>query len=288
MWDTNSAHQGDDNYLVSVSDLMIGLLFVFIIMLMAFALNYRQAENLSQTEADKQRLEQQRLIEQTEALRRERLRLENEKQRLEHAVERLTDNQVVRRDLLREIQETLSQHGLRVLIDEEQGILRLPEALLFASGEARFSPAGRQAVQQLAVVLGLILPCYSQAEAEVHAEVCPDGRIDPRLEAVLIEGHTDDRPIRTSEFRDNWQLASARALHTFQTLSAHVPLLDELKNTQGHALLSVSAYAERRPVAPHGSEEGRRHNRRIDLRFLMAAPSPEMVDAVENRMLRGY
>ena len=34
----------DDSYLASVSDLMVGMLFVFIIMLMGFALSYRSAE----------------------------------------------------------------------------------------------------------------------------------------------------------------------------------------------------------------------------------------------------
>ncbi len=40
---TRQMHE-EDNYLASVSDLMVGLLFVFIIMLMAFALNLRTAE----------------------------------------------------------------------------------------------------------------------------------------------------------------------------------------------------------------------------------------------------
>ena len=44
----------DEGYLASVSDLMVGMLFVFIIVLMGFALNYRSAEGLAQ--ADRSRL----------------------------------------------------------------------------------------------------------------------------------------------------------------------------------------------------------------------------------------
>ena len=39
---TRQLHE-EDNYLASVSDLMVGLLFVFIIILMAFALNLRSS-----------------------------------------------------------------------------------------------------------------------------------------------------------------------------------------------------------------------------------------------------
>ena len=38
----------DESYLVSVSDLMVGLLFLFIIILMAFALNFRSAEDAAE------------------------------------------------------------------------------------------------------------------------------------------------------------------------------------------------------------------------------------------------
>jgi hypothetical protein len=34
----------DESYFISMTDLMVGLLFIFIIMLMVFALQYREAE----------------------------------------------------------------------------------------------------------------------------------------------------------------------------------------------------------------------------------------------------
>jgi chemotaxis protein MotB len=37
----------DESYFVSMTDLMVGMLFIFIIMLMAFALNLRRSINLS-------------------------------------------------------------------------------------------------------------------------------------------------------------------------------------------------------------------------------------------------
>ncbi|MEY3219011.1 MAG: hypothetical protein RIT27_368 [Pseudomonadota bacterium] len=272
----------EENYLASLSDLMIGLLFIFIIILMGFALHYRQAswEQVQQnqrltSETDAQRLEKQKLQAETNAQRLE-------KQRLEKVITRLTDNDSVRRDLLNDIEKILSAKGLRVLVDEQNGVLRLPEALLFNSGEADFRPEGVQAMQQVAAALLEILPCYSLSPPDFRAH-CPKNS-EARLEAVLIEGHTDNKPIKTNQFQDNWALATARALHTFQALNHYAPVLETLKNPQQQALLSVSAYEARRPVANQETEENRRQNRRIDLRFLMASPPPELMEKAKSSL----
>ncbi len=39
-----SLYDGDESYFVSMTDLMVGMLFIFIIMLMAFTLNLRNAQ----------------------------------------------------------------------------------------------------------------------------------------------------------------------------------------------------------------------------------------------------
>jgi flagellar motor protein MotB len=93
-----------------------------------------------------------------------------------------------------------------------------------------------------------------------------------RIEALLIEGHTDNVPLRpNSRFRDNWQLSAARAIATYDELSAR-SLVDLARNDRGETLIGVGGYGEERPVASNETEDGRWANRRIDLRFLMAAP----------------
>jgi len=319
----------DEGYLASLSDLMVGLLFIFIIILMAFALNYRQAETVTnqetmrlveeteariaeqlrleqeteaqqqektrllkqtialQAETTEQRLEKLRLMEETAAQIQEKRRLRQEKQELEKIIERLTNNDTVRQQMLREIQYDLAKRGIRVFIDEKNGILRLPEELLFDSGAASFRPAGQQAISQLAQVLIQILPCYSVASAILQQNCrtttgLPDTQA--RLEAVFIEGHTDDRPIKTNEFADNWVLASTRALNTYKALVTAKPALESLQNPQQQALLSVSAYEARRPVATQATAEERRKNRRIDMRFIMASPPPTLVEQAQQRL----
>ena len=110
----------------------------------------------------------------------------------------------------------LRERAVEVVLDPENGIVRLPEALLFDTGEAVLQPRGVRALRELAAVLALTLPCYSRAPASQQID-CPI-RPKPLLEAVLVEGHTDDRPISTSTFADNWALASARAINTYKAL----------------------------------------------------------------------
>ena len=234
---------GDDSYLASLSDLIIGVLFVFIILLMAFALNYKAA----QTDAD-----------------------DREKD-LKEQNERLSDAQKDRKALLEHIKQTLKAQGIPVEIDAENGILRLPEALLFDSGRAEFRAGGAAALKVVATNLATILPCYaSNSMAGVDCQ-----QRNPRkrqLEAIFIEGHTDNIPINNASFRDNWDLSVARAKRTYLELTKETQSLETMLNERKEPLLSFSAYAERRPVATSDSDEARRKNRRIDLRFIMAIP----------------
>jgi chemotaxis protein MotB len=72
--------------------------------------------------------------------------------------------------------------------------------------------------------------------------------------AVLVEGHTDDRPIRTAQFPSNWELSAARA-------ASVVHVLTESGVPGGQ--VTVVGFAEFRPVAPNDSAAGRNANRRV-------------------------
>ncbi len=284
-----SREPGEDSYLASVSDLLVGLLFVFIIMLMAFALNFRSAEQEAKTvkrdleaELAEVAAERDRIRAQRERLAAERDELLAQQNALQELVARFAERQVVRAEMLQRVAGMLAARDVRVALEPEKGILRLPEELLFPSGRAEFTAEGRRALRELAAVLARVLPCYALAPAGTEAS-CPAGS-RPVLESVLIEGHTDDLPIHAGPYRDNWELGAARGVNTFKTLVEYEPLLDRFRNGRGEALLGVSSYADRRPVSWSHTTDARRLNRRIDIRFLLAAPSPEELAAVRREM----
>lgn len=249
----NESRSDEQGYLASVSDLMATLLFIFIITLMAFVINLHEATtSAAQKEEDS---------------KKEIIALRNIQREL-------TDARSIRQSLLEDVKQDLMQKGLKVEIDVDKGLLHVPEKILFPSGQANFAPGGEESLQLLGAILAQHLPCYSGTKDE-PSEICASKKSTPgRLEAVLVEGHTDNVPIRTAQYMDNWQLSAARSLVTFRYLMQKQPLLETLRNANGEHFFGVSAYGETRGVRENTSDEGRQANRRIDLRFVLAAPRP--------------
>ena len=76
---------------------------------------------------------------------------------------------------------------------------------------------------------------------------------------VRVEGHTDDRPIRSAVFRSNWELSAARAASVVHLLT---------DNGVAARRLSVVAHAEQLPIRENDTDAGRTANRRVVLRVL--------------------
>jgi chemotaxis protein MotB len=74
--------------------------------------------------------------------------------------------------------------------------------------------------------------------------------------SIRVEGHTCDLPVGAgSEFKDNWQLSTGRALSVLHELAARgIP--PERMAAVGHG--------EFHPVAPNDTEANRRKNRRVE------------------------
>ncbi len=81
---------------------------------------------------------------------------------------------------------------------------------------------------------------------------------------IIVEGHTDDEPIRTSRFPSNWDLSAARATKIVRYLNSRgkIPA----------SRFTVVAYADQRPAHPNTSEENRAKNRRIEILLGGAGP----------------
>ena len=223
----------EESYFISMADMMVGLLFVFIILLLYFALQFRQT---------------------TDAL--------------------AGANQT-RTLILKTLEKQLKDRGLKVTIDTDTGVLRLPEDVLFDKGQSVLTPQGRAAVGIVATEMAKVLPCYTFGVP--RSAGCPSS--PHRIDALFVEGHTDKDPMAGA--KDNLDLSVERATNTYRALKATEPLLAEMRNLpagEGEPLpiLSVSGYGPDRPVDPGDSDAAKAKNRRIDLRFLMVTPrAPE-------------
>jgi len=110
----------------------------------------------------------------------------------------------------------------------------LEEKLLFKSGSDVVDPKGKEALKSLANVLNST----------------NDFTVD-------IEGHTDDVPIKTQRYKDNWDLSTARASSIVRILTKEYGF-DE-------ARITASGKGEFHPVNLNTSVEGRAGNRRTEI-----------------------
>ncbi|VAW15236.1 MotB-like protein Atu3746 [hydrothermal vent metagenome] len=103
----------------------------------------------------------------------------------------------------------------------------------------------------------------AQGLAEMHklaaAIIQLEYEIPPEINWVLrVDGHTDQRPINTFQFKSNWELSSARAISVVQFL---------IGKGVNPAHLIAAGFGEYQPIDPRNTLEAFRKNRRIELKL---------------------
>jgi chemotaxis protein MotB len=125
------------------------------------------------------------------------------------------------------VQVNLTDKGLHVTITD---------SVMFASGSAMLVGVSKELLRRIRAVLG------------------------SDVESVVVEGHTDDRPIQTLQFPSNWELSAARA-------SSVVRFLLEEENELSPARYLAVGYGEFHPVDTNQTAAGRSRNRRVEILF---------------------
>lgn len=121
--------------------------------------------------------------------------------------------------------------------------------ILFPSGAAEFSSAAEPVLDKLAEVL------------------------KPFPNPIRVEGHTDNRPIKTAAFPSNWELSAARAasvVHQFTKAG-----IDPMR-------LEIVGFGEMHPRDSNDTPEGRNANRRVAVLVLEEVSPGETMTARAN------
>ena len=124
----------------------------------------------------------------------------------------------------------------------------MSDKLLFESGSAQVNKQGKEALGKLAEVL--------KKQHDID---------------VFLEGHTDNKPIKTVQFKDNWDLSVVRATSVVRILTKDygVNPLQILPCGRGEFM----------PVDNNESVEGRAHNRRTEI--IMAPKLDKLMDILK-------
>ena len=174
------------------------------------------------------------------------------------------------------------QNAMQALIDAKLVTVRrenmwleieINTDILFPSGAGEFAPTAAPVLDKLAEVL------------------------KPFPNPIRVEGHTDDRPIRTTAFPSNWELSAARAASVVHQFTRQG--IDPLR-------LEIVGFGEFHPRQTNDTNEGRNANRRVVVLVLeevaagasvtarttdqtpqTAAPGVDLADgsSAENRLL---
>jgi chemotaxis protein MotB len=112
-------------------------------------------------------------------------------------------------------------------------VISLREAAFFGSGDNGVAPGSLPILAKIAAV------------------------IQPLTNSMRLEGYTDSVPIHNSRFRNNWELSAARSIAMLEVMRDRFQVPP--------ARMAVAGYAENAPADTNETEEGRAHNRRVDL-----------------------
>ena len=138
----------------------------------------------------------------------------------------------VAKDIM-EVMAPLIEQGKVRVIETSRGVsIEINDSILFSPGQALLQPPLVKAMQGIAEVLA------------------------PTDFPVIIEGHTDNVPIRNAQFPSNWELSAVRAT-TVLRLFADAGVAAER--------LTAIGYADTRPVEPNLLADGRARNRRVTI-----------------------
>jgi chemotaxis protein MotB len=134
---------------------------------------------------------------------------------------------------LARFRDLIDARTLKVTLSEGRMVLQLPTDVLFDSGSAKLSVAGRSAIAQVTSILKEV----------------------PRRR-YQVEGHTDNVPIHNAHYASNWELAAARGLGVVRAM---------VEGGVDAVFMSAASFGEFHPVSANGHEEGRQANRRIEI-----------------------
>ncbi len=196
-----------------------------------------QYEGYKQMTEDQKAALMAQLDEQSTELDQKDQALQLRAQRLRALQERLEQQQQIVNDLRKTVEDALvnfNAEDLSVEVKNGKVYVSLSDKLLFPSGSAKINAEGEKAIAKV---------------AEVLLE-------NPRIN-INIMGHTDDVPINTTRFPDNWELSTARA-------TSITRLLTDKYNVPG-VRLTASGSSKYSPVAPNETKEGRAKNRRTEI-----------------------
>ncbi len=153
--------------------------------------------------------------------------------------------------LAEKLSQEIKDKQIKLKMMEKGLVITFLTDVLFDSGKSTIKTEAMPGIDKVAVVLN---------------ENVPDLKVG-------IEGHTDNEPIKHSQWRSNWELSTSRALSVLHYLIDDKGISPER--------LSAIGYGEYRPVVSNDTKEGCRFNRRVEVVIMPRVIKVKEVDQSE-------
>jgi chemotaxis protein MotB len=140
------------------------------------------------------------------------------------------------RELTDKLRLMIDAGQLQVAVRSGRMVVEMPAEVMFASGSAELAEAGKIPLSQVAGELA---------------------KLGDRK--FMVAGHTDNQPLKSARYRNNWELSTARAVTVTEFM-----VLAGLKATN----LVAAGYGQHDPIVPNNSAKNRQKNRRIEIVLL--------------------
>lgn len=268
--------KNNSHYTLCTTDLMMGLLFIFIILLVDFMIKLKE--------------EGPGVV----------IRKSFEERKI----------------LLERLSQQMKKEGIQVEVDQKNGVLKLKNFYYFKKGNYRLNEKGKKSFKKIRNIFSELICYSDLKNKETKKRlnlICENSKTRQHcqnrlsrwqtqwqkkcdkknkyglLDTVLIEGHADSTPIggsiRLDEFIDsNLELATHRSLSVFKFLlnyqeqtrevSESGNYLYALINRNNKPLFGVSSFGNLRRNTSNRqpSSQSQKKDRRIDFRFIMSRP----------------
>ncbi|MCX6625159.1 MAG: OmpA family protein [Acidobacteria bacterium] len=240
-------HENHERWLVSYAD-FITLLFAFFVVMFASSRSDKGKASLM-AESVRRALDEGHVAAAISGVLGGTPR-KNGKGNLESATAPKSVNATTREGTLAELLPSLNVLSVELKREIELGQMDVqlkPRGLVITLRQAAFFPSGEDTIEP---------NTFGSIEKVAAA-------IKKLPNPVRLEGHTDAQPIHTSRYRSNWDLSTARSIAMLELFTKQFGVPENR--------LAVAGYADTFPVDSNETDEGRRHNRRVEIVVLNQA-----------------
>jgi len=136
--------------------------------------------------------------------------------------------------LSRNLRDQIKDDQISLEMSEGGLVITLSDNILFDSGKAELKKNADSVLSKVTRIIKNEVPSKN----------------------IGIRGHTDNVPIKHSNWKSNWELSTARATSVLHSMKKHGVSPERL---------SATGYGEFRPVASNDTAKGRSRNRRVEI-----------------------